>query len=182
MSELVCKTLELLAETKGSFVSAVKNIFNTRTMATLKISDLSVGDWVMVEWPDGERWRGRLTQLSVTGGVEVCCANGKHVRCSSDFISSIPITAEMLENNGFVRSSDEFPIYEYTTLLGKMLRTTQVYLTTLKSIKVFLHDTTIERGFYHREKTSVSILKDKVYIHELQHALRLAGLDKEINL
>lgn len=23
-------------------------------MATLKISDLSVGDWVMVEWPDGE--------------------------------------------------------------------------------------------------------------------------------
>lgn len=46
MSELVCKTLGLLAENKGSFVSAVKNIFNTRTMATLKISELSVGDWV----------------------------------------------------------------------------------------------------------------------------------------
>lgn len=47
MSELVCKTLELLAETKDAFASAVKNIFNTRTMATLKISELSVGDWVM---------------------------------------------------------------------------------------------------------------------------------------
>lgn len=66
-------------------------------MATLNISDLSVGDWVMVEWPDGERWRGRLTRLSVTGGVEVCCANGKHVRCSDGFISPIPITAEILE-------------------------------------------------------------------------------------
>lgn len=49
MSEVVCKTLELLAENKDGFVSAVKNIFNTRTMATLKISDLSVGDWVRYE-------------------------------------------------------------------------------------------------------------------------------------
>ena len=151
-------------------------------MATLKISDLSVGDWVMVEWSDGERWRGRLTRLSVTGGVEVCCANGKQVRCSSDFIRSIPITAEILEKNEFRRCSVEFSIYEYTTLLGKILRATQVYLTTPQSINVFLHDTTIERGYYHREKTSVHILRDELYVHDIQHALRLAGVDKEINL
>jgi hypothetical protein len=151
-------------------------------MATLKISDLSVGDWVMVEWPDGERWRGRLTRLSVTGGVEVCCANGKHVRCSDGFISPIPITAEILEKNGFVRCSVEFNIYEYTTLLGKILRTTQVHLITSQSISVFLHDTSIERGSYHREKTQVYILRDELYVHDIQHALRLAGVDKEINL
>jgi hypothetical protein len=151
-------------------------------MATLKISDLSVGDWVMVEWPDGERWRGRLTRLSVTGGVEVCCANGKHVRCSLDFLSPIPITAEILEKNGFVRCSAEFNIYEYTTLLGKILRTTQVHLITSQSISVFLHDTSIERGSYHREKTQVYILRDELYVHDIQHALRLAGVDKEINL
>ena len=46
MSELVGRTLELLAESKDTFASAVKNIFNTRAMATLKISDLSVGDWM----------------------------------------------------------------------------------------------------------------------------------------
>jgi hypothetical protein len=42
MSELVCRTLELLAESKDAFTSAFKNIFNTKTMATLKISDLMV--------------------------------------------------------------------------------------------------------------------------------------------
>ena len=81
-----------------------------------------------------------------------------------------------------MRCSIEFSIYEYTTLLGKILRTTQVHLTTPQSINVLLHDTTIERGYYHREKTSVHILRDEVYVHDIQHALRLAGLDKEINL
>lgn len=52
MSELVCRTLELLAESKGAFASAVKNIFDTKTMATLKISDLSVGDWVYYDKGD----------------------------------------------------------------------------------------------------------------------------------
>jgi hypothetical protein len=45
-----------------------------------------------------------------------------------------------------------------------------------------LHDTSIERGSYHREKTQVYILRDELYVHDIQHALRLAGVDKEINL
>ena len=128
-------------------------------MATLKISELSVGDWVMVEWPDGERWRGRLTQLSVTGGVEVCCANGKHVRCSSSFISSIPITAEILEKNGFEK------------ICGMWYNS-----DTLMEFEQYKDGwcRTINCGEY-----SVYFIK---YIHQLQHALRLAGVDKEINL
>ena len=35
MSELVCRTLDLLAESKGAFASGVKNIFATKAMATL---------------------------------------------------------------------------------------------------------------------------------------------------
>lgn len=51
----MCRTLELLTEFKGAFASAVKNIFDTRTMTTLKINDLSVGDWVRCG-----QWNGRL--------------------------------------------------------------------------------------------------------------------------
>ena len=150
-------------------------------MATLKISDLSVGDWVM-------NHRGYPTKVQViTSDGNLLCGelDAKSEHCTHLWVQDIepiPISAEILERNGFMRCSDEFVIYEYTTLLGKILRTTQVHLTTTQSINVFLHDTTIERGFYHREKTSVSILRDELYVHDLQHAIRLAGLDKEINL
>jgi hypothetical protein len=139
-------------------------------MATLNISDLSVGDWVMVEWPDGERWRGRLTRLSETGAVEVRCTNDKYVRCSSNFITSIPITAEILEKNGFVKSDDFLHKIDLpdNILLG-VRRQTDGYIFELK-----------------REKRRIGellvIIRGIKYIHDLQHALRLAGVDKEINL
>ena len=146
-------------------------------MATLKISDLSVGDWV--------RYDGRDYQVkSIHGDFEsVTLIGNKEQRDESIYdIHPIPISSEILETNEFRRCSVEFSIYEYTTLLGKILRTTQVHLTTPQCINVFLHDTTFERGYCQREKTSVHILRDELYVHDIQHALRLAGLDKEINL
>jgi hypothetical protein len=147
-------------------------------MATLKISDLSVGDWV--------RYETMPTKVMTINGFDSVvrgkASNGNIVIAHIDCFEPIPITAEILVKNDFVRRSDEFSIYEYTTLLGKILRTTQVFLTTPQCINVFLHDTTIERGYIHREKTSVSIHRNELYVHDLQHALRLAGLDKEINL
>lgn len=137
-------------------------------MATLKISDLSVGDWVMVEWPDGERWRDRLTRLSVTGGVEVRCANGKHVRCSSDFISSIPITAEILEKQGFESTTKP---NVFTLTHGEL----QLYVSKE------LDGWTMSLVNFMERLCILQVIR-KSYIHELQHALRLAGVDKEINL
>lgn len=161
-------------------------------MATLKISDLSVGDWVYHDDIIFGREMAKIDRLNKnkngeTIGITVYRSDGTFgvvgyiwTSPTQGDLHPIPITPEILENNGFMRCSVEFNIYEYTTLLGKMLRTTQVHLDAPQCIRVFVHDTTIERGFYHREKISVSILKDKVYIHELQHALRLAGIDKEI--
>ena len=151
-------------------------------MATLKISNLSVGDWVEYE---GLHYPITFVGYKEGGDGSLVNLIRPDLSCFTCKISDIhptPITAETLEKNGFIRRSDEFVIYEYTTLLGKMLRTTQVFLTTPQSINIFLHDTTIERGLYHREKTSVSIFRDEVYVHDLQHAIRLAGLDKEIKL
>lgn len=147
-------------------------------MTTLKISDLSVGDWVSCE-----DVYCKVGYILPDGIIGTTCRNYRDgYEDPLTNLHPIPITAEILEKNGFTRCSDEFNIYEYTTLLGKMLRTTQVFLATPRSINVFVHDTTIERGFYHREKTSVSILRDELYVHDLQHAIRLVGLEKEINL
>lgn len=153
-------------------------------MATLKISDLSVGDWVEI---DHEYYGWQPAQINVCGDLGI----GAYFKdidpeeeydCTLSQARPIPITAEILETNGFMLLSDSFSTYEYATLLGKMLRSTRVYLDAPQSISVSLQDTTIERGFYHREKTSVRILRDELYVHDLQHALRLAGVDKEINL
>lgn len=146
-------------------------------MATLKISDLSVGDWV--RYRDREWEVCSIYQFTEEVGL---FRKGSQICESIEDIEPIPITAEILGANGFILQKDSFNTYEYTTLLGKMLRTTRVHLDAPQCINVFLHDTTIERGYYHREKISVSILKDVVYIHQLQHALRIAGVDKEINL
>lgn len=164
-------------------------------MATLNISDLSVGDWVnvmtekltsLVCCEEIEITRGyihsKIKGIREEGFIAVETADSRYTLVDIGCIGPIPITAEILKKNDFIRRSDEFGIYEYTTLLGKILRTTRVDLTAPQSINVFLHDSTIERGFYHREKTSVSIFRDEVYVHDLQHALRLAGIDKEINL
>lgn len=142
-------------------------------MATLKISELSVGDWVMVEWPDGERWRGRLTRLSVTGGVEVRCANGKHVRCSSDFISSIPITPEILEKNGW--SNDGM----YAILRIDEHRHIEYYYHEHRLRK---YCCVVDEWQNHAKVNDITFAVHCYSVHQLQHALRLAGVDKEINL
>lgn len=68
----MCKTLELLADTKGCFVSAIKNIFNTRTMATLKISDLSVGDLgkgdELSEWREKRKMHSKMMDVAINAG------------------------------------------------------------------------------------------------------------------
>lgn len=73
MSELVCKTLELLAESKGGFLSAVKNIFNTKTMVTLKISALSVGDLgkgdELSEWRKKREMHSKMMGAAINAGV-----------------------------------------------------------------------------------------------------------------
>lgn len=130
-------------------------------MEKISVSDLNIGDWVIVEWPDGERWRGKLTQLSVTGAVEVCCADDKHVRCSDGFISAIPITAEMLGKNGFECIEEDADTALYGT----------------PSCSIFHTKGTLR---YRLDTPQASVVCWN--IHQLQHALRLAKVGKEIVL
>lgn len=152
-------------------------------MATLNISDLSVGDWVEYEelyYPItfvgyGEGGDGSLVNLI---RPDLSCFT-----CKISDIHPIPITAEILKKNGFVRRSSEFPIYECTTLLGKMLRTTMVSLNHPYSYIVCrIEDTNKELHEFDRIPVNTSVERSLIHIHDLQHALRLASIDKEINL
>jgi hypothetical protein len=150
---------------------------------TIKISDLSVGDWVEYEglhYPItfvgyGEGGDGSLVNLI---RPDLSCFT-----CKISDIHPIPITAEILGKNGFTRRSSEFPIYEHTTLLGKMLRTIVVsLLNPYDYIFCRIEDISKELHEDGRCLVSSNVSRHPIFVHDLQHALRLAGVDKEINL
>ena len=133
-------------------------------MATLKISDLSVGDWVefkgelckvldcgtTIVTPRTLEFKPRLT-LSAKYDIYDCV--------DVDKVNPIPITAEILEKNGF----EEICGMRYNS-------------DTLMEFEQYEDGwcRTINCGEY-----SVYFIK---YVHQFQHALRLAGIDKDINL
>lgn len=168
MSELGCKTLELLAETKGGFTSAVKNIFNTKTMATLKISELSVGDWVKASGV-----AKRVHSIEYQNGAYFVNFSDPDTNSEdyihAPFIEPIPITAEILEKNGFVTNGGA---YKWSNKKHRVF----------VGLKGFPHSVDIEEMDEQFVTKSSRIEVSQLYAHQLQHALRLAWVDKEINL
>lgn len=173
MSELVRKTLELLAETKGSFVSAVKNIFNTRTMATIKISDLSVGDWVRYK---GKEYAIASIYMAGEGYTHEVALTYQGISCGCayiDYLESIPITAEILEKNGW--STDGM----YAILRIDEHLHLEYYYHEHRLRKYY---SGVDEWQNHAKVTDITFATHCYSVHQLQHALMLAGVDKEINL
>lgn len=141
-------------------------------MGTLKISDLSVGDWVMVN--------GRPRKISVlaevwNGSNEVLVGYVAHVNPNGynvvfykpiEHVKPIPITAEILEQNGFVKNGEynewSNGNWDDIPFIGISLSRPSMRIKNLG--------------------TDIFLENKVVYVHQLQHALRLAGVDKEINL
>lgn len=133
-------------------------------MAQLKISDLSVGDWV-------------LNRQGVPTKVQVVVSEG-NMRCGEDAkpehsvhiwvsdVEPIPITPEILEKNGFIKNGayNEWNIGEWDErpFIGVSLD------RQCLRVKHFSNDIFIEGK--------------ELFVHQLQHALRLAGVEKEIEL
>lgn len=142
----------------------------------IKISDLSVGDWVL----NHRDYPTKVQVITTDGNLFL----GELEHCTHLWVQDIkpiPITPEVLEQNDFTRCSAEFPIYEYTTLLGKMLRKTVVSLNhPYCYIACRIEDTSKEPHEFDRVSVDSSVSRDQIHIHDLQHVLRLAGIDKEI--
>lgn len=138
-------------------------------MSKLKISDLSVGDWVM--------YSGRPKKVGVidlyknntddarVGFLVYKQSNGwhrVHYHNIEDF-APIPITPEILKKNGEYDS--DYEVWR----IGKRA----VVSPERRKYRVHIYDCHINR-------TVVVVFAE--YVHQLQHALRLAGIDKEIEL
>lgn len=151
-------------------------------MATLKISELSVGDWV--------RYDDRICQIAEIyhltyniGSKKMTSFPRVTLYYEDDMptyqesvilkdIHPIPITAEMLERKGLFRHERDDKNSELIVLSNHFIMA-RTY-TDVDWWRVLIYD---------EELPSRELFNGRIYsVHQLQHALRLAGVDKEINL
>lgn len=126
-------------------------------------NDLMVGDWVYAKTEKGKKiakvcWRSdKFAAAEATDGSEY---TGKQFDGVFSCIEPIPLTPEILEKNGIIKTyeDDEYAVYK-----GEGFNVTE----------------------YYTELWEFSARRNRIIfknVHQLQHALRLAGIEKEIEL
>ena len=136
-------------------------------MATLNISDLSVGDWV--RYRDREWEVCSIYQFTKEVGL---FRKDSQICESIEDIEPIPITAEILEKNGLIRHKRDADNPKRIVFSNHFIM-----------VITYTDDDWWRVLIYEEELSSRELFNGIIYsVHQLQHALRLAGVDKEINL
>lgn len=139
----------------------------------MKAKELMIGDWVKVIEPD--RYAGAQgTILSLTsqegGYYEINISDVNYGYLTTDVfnedIEPIPITKEILEKNGFEKDARNESYYKWNWYI-------------LQDNVSYDMETWIVRLF---KASDLTFCHPIGYVHELQHALRLCEIDKEIVL
>lgn len=132
----------------------------------MEIKNLTIGDWVL----DGLVY-AQVTSITCDGVIETT-----HNKFSNiELIESIPLTREILKKNGFVHKHVyPYQYYEYINEEDKLMvgfAFPQGNRTSYKEPWVY-----IDSKYVFVEHLPC------IYVHQLQHALRLCGINKEITL
>ena len=120
----------------------------------MKAEDLMIGDWVNMH---GDNWRATLATLQLAWD-------------KPGTIKPIPITTKILEKNGILYEKQSF---YYIIEDVKDLECTYYIQQVLQGDWVI----GVDIGAY-----DCSVFARVKYVHQLQHALKLCGIDKEITL
>lgn len=120
----------------------------------LQAKDLMIGDWVM-----NTHNRKPEQVCEIMERMAMLDYNDLY---DYDEIEPIPLTAEILEKNGFVEWEDKCYRWEYAD---------GIYINA---------DFTEEEPWAHISNRCYHATPVCRYVHEFQHALRLCGIEKEI--
>ena len=155
----------------------------------MRTQELMVGDWVRIGKsnlciPQGTIVKIRaiddLNSLTLQSGKKlegsVHCQPIEETAFSGgiwvDFLEPIPLTGEILEKNGFVKCEDgAWSLFQYKENGENAL--SQIYWSA-DPLYLEISSYTSQTGEFNRMGVR--------YVHELQHALRLCGISKEIEL
>ena len=126
----------------------------------MKAENLMIGDWVNLY--------GSPIKISID---DLCFIDRDETYDKGVHCKPIPLTEEILEKNGFTSVEDPYNHKKYF-LLGKNEYNCNVYWDGLAILLV-------EEDY---EPTTYAYICDVEYVHELQHALKLCNIKKEIVL
>lgn len=135
----------------------------------MKATELMIGDWVAIQ--DSPKYY-KVESIDILTRGDACRLVYDHyiVDTWCDRVYPIPLTAEILEMNGFEGS----PIKDMYLHMGLWERC---------QLKVELYPSEGSSVFVYADKVSVNMYVPHIllyinYVHELQHALRLCGLNE----
>jgi hypothetical protein len=152
-------------------------------MREIKISELSIGDWVMFT-PNKKIYVAEPRFTSAPAKITGTYCGGEvilEIECHREFmaiplscIKPIPLTPEILEKNGFENIDNKYPFPTFRC------DDKENYLCITIGFP--------EGDKTKRKRTFIEIDGIHIYIghliinfvHELQHTLKLCGIDKEI--
>jgi hypothetical protein len=144
----------------------------------MKTQELMIGDWVL--------WNTHPMKVMMIGSRMVKLYNEDN-SIEDDEINPIPLTAEILEKNGFQRCENEWYYFKYDEN-GKVSLYQGCYSKYNKNGKILLYQVSWDVDDLYLEIASYTSLTGEFnrmgvrFVHELQHALRLCGIEKEIEL
>lgn len=140
----------------------------------MKVNELMTGAFVYFNCFDGSKIVVRVTGFK-DGIVYGDSKKGSHW-CNIENVEPIPLIPEILEKNGFASKKHvyPYPYYEYRNKEDKL----KVGFAFPQGNKTSYKDPWVEID---SERVYVEHLPC-TFVHQLQHALRLCGIDKEIIL
>lgn len=133
----------------------------------MKVTDLMIGDWV--------QHNGKPKTIDVIWPCSVSLDDNTKTwgsiyadRFSVEEILPIELTTEILEKNGWVK----FQMYY------------RLRIDDTQYLEWYPHEGRLQRLYIHKDNSRevVFTVSGLSYTHELQHALKLCGIDKEIKL
>lgn len=142
----------------------------------MKIEELSIGDWVM--------YRNREWQVcslyQFTGEVGLWRKDSQICENVAD-LTPIPLTPEILEKNGWVKITEDMVWAEH--LNPKLAEIPTWGLKIGERPVPYLVAKMRDNNHFEITTANLELFRLKVeHVHQLQHALRLAGIEKEIEV
>ena len=144
----------------------------------MKATELMVGDWVRIIDDDTDAFfDARVEGIDSLANIYATMpCDETAYPYSVDCAKPIPLTTEILEKNGFLYKNG---VWMWLESKGK------IYISHLANKWSVEVKNELARKDDLGRADLVSFLRDwaeNVYVHELQHAIRLAGIEKEIVL
>ena len=153
----------------------------------MKASDIQIGDWVRRRWTCADTGREivkdfQVAEIRKNWDTLYVWKDGGNMGAVEQ-IEPIPLTPEILEKNGFKfdGSGQCSMMFLSKPQFAEGLRFNIYVGLKRKTIEVFAAHP-IEKSPNWRKSNKVYLEVCGCYVHELQQAISLCGIDKEINL